>query len=113
MTSTRSSKLGPDSRPVFIPEDVDDPSTRKATGVIELPMHVRWSGPPKHYDLARAVDRARVYEQVLQEGTADDVRYYIEVDTLLLMWDELVLPRRVRRAWAEWFRQNRNIEVAC
>lgn len=76
-------------------------------------MHVRWSGPPKRYDLAKAVDRARVYEQVLQEGTAEDVRFYIAVDELLDMWDDIVLPPRVRRAWADWFRRKRNVEVAC
>ena len=75
-------------------------------------MHVRWSGPPKRYDLAKPVDRALVYEQVLQEGTADDVRHYIDVDSLLGMWNDLVLPRRVRRAWTDWFRRVRNVEVA-
>jgi len=113
VTSMRSSTLGPDARPVFIPEDVDDPSIAKADGIVELPLHVRWSGPPKRYDLAQAADRARVYEQVLQEGTEADVRHYIGVDDLLAMWDDLVLPPRVRRAWAEWFRRNRNVEVAC
>lgn len=113
VTSTRSSTLGPDARPVSIPEDVDDPSSPKAEGIVELPMHVRWSGPPKRYDLAKAVDRARVYEQVLQEGTAEDVRFYIAVDELLDMWDDIVLPPRVRRAWADWFRRKRNVEVAC
>lgn len=113
VTSARSSTLGPDSRPVFIPEDVDDPSVLKAAGLIELPVHVRWSGPPKRYDLSNPVDRALVYEQVLSEGTADDVRYYIDVDTLLSIWDYLVLPKRVRRAWSAWFRRLRNVEVAC
>ncbi|HLL92343.1 MAG TPA: hypothetical protein VK252_05330 [Solirubrobacteraceae bacterium] len=30
------------------------------------------------YDLDDPIDRARVYEQVLREGTEDDVRFYID-----------------------------------
>ena len=52
-----------------IPDDVDAPSLVKASGMVELPVRVRWSGPPRQYDLADRNDRARVYEQVLSEGT--------------------------------------------
>ena len=41
--------------------------------------------------------RNRVYEQVLREGTADDVRHFIDVDLLLDLWDELILPPAVSR----------------
>ena len=43
-----------------------------------------------------------VYEQVLREGNEDDIRRFIRVDDLIDMWDELVLPRHVRRAWVDW-----------
>jgi hypothetical protein len=43
---------------------------------------VRWSGRPKTYDLDSRVDRLRVYEQVLREGT-DDVRRFIDIDELI------------------------------
>ena len=82
-------------------------------GRLELPLHIRWSGPPKTYDVAKRSDRARVYEQVLREGTDEDVRNLIEVDELLSLWDELVLPGYVRRAWAEWFLRTRHVELAC
>ncbi|MGQ0743966.1 MAG: hypothetical protein ACT4OS_06450 [Acidimicrobiales bacterium] len=85
-----------------MPPDIDDPSATKASGVIELPGHVRWSGPAKRYNLRDRRDRARVYEQVLREGTEDDVRYYVEGEKLLDMWEELVLPAEVRRAWSSW-----------
>ena len=52
-------------------------------------------------------DRARVYEQVLGEGTDDDVRYYVDADQLRELFDELVLPPPVRRAWARWLRRHR------
>ena len=74
---------------------------------VELPLHIRWSGPPITYDLADRTDRARVYEQVLREGTEADVRFYVNADQLIELWDELVLPPAVRRAWADWIRRRR------
>lgn len=107
MAHTRTFELGPAARPVAVPEDFDDPSIIKATGRVELPLHVRWSGPPIAYDLADRTDRARVYEQVLREGIDDDVRFYIDADQLLDLWDELVLPPSVRNAWQNWFERHR------
>ncbi len=113
MPTTRVPGLGPGARPVALPEDVDDPDLLKASGVVTLPFHVRWSEPSLTYDLGRRADRLRVYEQVLREGTADDVRTYIDVDQLLDFFDDLVLPPNVRRAWAAWFHRHRGIELAC
>jgi hypothetical protein len=109
MAYTRSSELGPAARPVAVPEDLDDSSLPKASGRVELPPHIRWSGPPISYDLDDRADRARVYEQVLREGTEDDVRYYVDADQLRNLWDELVLPPAVRHAWAGWFRRHRRV----
>ena len=85
-----------------VPTDLGDASALKAHGRVELPLHIRWSGPPVRYDLDDRADRARVYEQVLREGTEDDVRFYVAEDHLLELWDELVLPPAVREAWAPW-----------
>jgi len=89
-----------------VPEDLDDPSLPKARGRVELPFHIRWSGPRITYDLDDRSDRARVYEQVLREGTEDDVRFYIDPDELRELWGELLLPPPVRRAWADWLRHH-------
>lgn len=105
MARTRTAELGPAARPVAVPEDLD--GVPKASGEVVLPLHIRWSGPPIAYDLRDRADRARVYEQVLREGTEDDVRYYVEAAELLELWDELVLPPSVRRAWAAWVRRHR------
>jgi hypothetical protein len=104
MARTRSPWLGPASRPVAVPEDVDDATIVKASGVIELPLHISWSEPALTYDMSQRADRLRVYEQVLREGTEDDVRYYVDVEELAGLLDELVLPPYVRAAWSEWFR---------
>lgn len=113
MTTTRTSSLGPAARPVATPPDADDASEAKASGLVELPVTVRWSGRPKTYDLDNRVDRLRVYEQVLREGTDDDVRRFIDVDQLIDMWDELVLPSHVRAAWARWLKEHRSLDLAC
>jgi hypothetical protein len=113
MTLPGTSELGPFVRPVELPEDVDDRAVPKASGLIRLPLHVRWSGPPKTYDLDDRRDRSRVYEQVMREGTAEDIRFYIDTEELLDLWDDLVLPHYVRRAWANWFMRKRHIELAC
>jgi hypothetical protein len=109
MAHTRNSRLGPATRPIAVPEDIDDPTLPKARGRVQLPLHVRWSGPPITYDLDDRADRARVYEQVLREGTDDDVRYYVDADQLRELWDELVLPAPVRQAWDGWFRRRRRV----
>ena len=96
-----------------MPEDLDTPSTRKASGVIELPFHVRWSEPFVTYDLGRREDRIRVYEQVLREGTEDDVRYYIDPDELQVLFEDLVLPSHVRRAWSDWIARHGGTKTAC
>ena len=100
-------------KPPAIPDDVDDPTVEKAAGVITLPSRVRWSSPSRRYDLGDRAQRARVYEQVLVEGTAEDVRRFIEVDALIELWDELCLPDHVRRAWAAWLARNRGVQLSC
>jgi hypothetical protein len=110
---TRTATLGPRARPVAVPDDVDAAGVVKERGVVELPLRVRWSGPERRYDLGDRRDRALVYEQVLAEGTEEDVRRFIDVNQLVELWPELVLPRHVRATWARWLEERRSIFVAC
>ncbi len=96
---------------VEIPDDVDALGTDKASGVVELPHSIRWSAPRRQYDLSDRHDRARVYEQVLREGTAADVRFFIDVDALIDLWPDLYLPPHVHNAWAAWLRRRRGVRV--
>lgn len=100
----RTGRESATTRPVAIPDDIADADGYKSVGVVELPPHIRWSGPPRRYDLGQRRDRARFYEQVLREGTEDDVRHFVSVDDLVDLWDELFLPDHVRAAWDRWFR---------
>ena len=107
MARTRSDVLGPDARPVAVPTDVNAKDVVKASGVVELPFHVRWSEPPMRYDLQTRADRIRVYEQVLREGTEADVKYFIRRRLTPPTLERTLLPPSVRRAWAEWTRSHR------
>jgi hypothetical protein len=43
-----------------------------------------------------------MYETVLREATtADELRTWLDRDTLIRLWPELFLPRGVRSAWEE------------
>ena len=106
MAHTRTVRLGPAARPAAVPEDLDDPSLFKATGEVELPLHIRWSDSPIAYALNDRSNRARVYEQVLREGTEGDIRYYVDGHQLRELFDELVLSPHVRCAWADWLRRH-------
>jgi hypothetical protein len=113
MATGRSRSLGPDARPVAVPDDVDDPRHVKASGRVELPIWIRWSGEPVTYDLDDPVERRRAYEQILREGNDEDIRRFIDVDVVAADWDVLVLPPRVRRAWADWFQRRRGVGLSC
>ncbi|MGH8896272.1 MAG: hypothetical protein ACRDZ4_04415 [Egibacteraceae bacterium] len=95
--------------PPAIPDDVDDPRVEKARGKVRLPHHVQWTTPGHVYDLQDRRDCLVVYEVVLQQGLEEDVRYFIEVDKLVDLWDELYLPVHVRAAWADWLASRRGV----
>lgn len=109
----RNHLLGPDSRPVSLPPPDYEPDKVRTTGLVELPFHIRWSGPALTYDLNDRRDLCRVYEQVLREGTPEDIQEFIDVDRLPGLWDDLVLPPAVRRRWTYWLQDNRHVYVRC
>lgn len=103
----RSGSVGPSAggvcsarwRPVAVPDDLDN--SAPASGRVRLPVDIAWSGQ-SDYDLGVRRQLCRVYEQVLREGTAEQVRRYVRASMLLEVWDELVLPEYVRVAWEPW-----------
>lgn len=113
MTPADAPRRGIAARPVAIPTDIDNPDLPKASGLIRLPANIRWSSPDRTYDLSQKPDLISVYEQVLQEGTEEDVRRFIEVERLIALWDELVLPDHVRAAWASWLSEHRGLQLSC
>lgn len=108
VTSGPITRPGIELRPVAVPADLATWRGEKAVGRVESPLRVHWSGAaPRTYDLDDPIGRHRVYELVLTEGTEDDVRRYIRPDVLVQIWEEIVLPQYVRRAWAGWIAQHR------
>lgn len=79
-----------------------------AVATVTLPLHLNWSDPDQTFHLADRNDRARVYETVLREGTADDILQYIDGALLVDIWNELILPREVRAAWAPLINPHRH-----
>jgi len=77
--------------------------------VVELPLHLKWSGPTA-YDVSDDGQAAALYSVVLIEGREADVRRYIDPYRLLGLWDRVVLPPHVRRAWRDYFRLVRGVD---
>jgi transcriptional regulator with XRE-family HTH domain len=84
---------------VVVPTALPRLAARQALATVALPLHVNWSDPRRTFNMADRRQRARVYEMVLREGTAREILAYVDGLLLVDLWDELVLPRHVRRAW--------------
>ena len=87
-------------RPFALPARLDELDGPSVDGRVRLPVHLDWSAG-RVYDLTDPVDRRRVYELVLREGSLDDLRRYIAVRELTEQFDELVLPDEIRTAWVK------------
>lgn len=84
---------------VWVPSRLWRLPVSQALGHLTLPLHLDWSAPGRTSDLGDRGSRARVYEVVLREGAADDIRAMVDGALLVDLWDELVLPGAVRAAW--------------
>ena len=104
---TRVKPLG--RMPVAIPDDMEDRSVPKASGVVRLPLHVAWS-EPFEYDLGNRCELLLAYAQVMTEGLEDDVRRFIDIDVLVEVWDELYLSPHVREPWEAWLRERELVD---
>lgn len=104
MASSRRSTPRPGwVRDVAVPTTLDD-LRGPLTGHVGLPASVFWSGPQPRavrWDLADAHRRRDLYEIVLVEGSADDIRTLINGPALVDLWDQMYLPPWVRQAWRQ------------
>lgn len=62
-----------------------------ATGVVELPVRLAWSGP-SDFDVSDSGQRLTLYTQLLDCGQRQDVERYLHPDLLVAEWP------RIRRA---------------
>ncbi len=79
--------------------------------VVELPFHLYWTDDNNRFDLSKRARLRSMYQIVLTEGTADDVRTYINRALLIDVWDELWLSPAVHEAWDSWIEVNRHAAV--
>ncbi|MDO0937236.1 hypothetical protein QQY66_38010 [Streptomyces sp. DG2A-72] len=73
-----------------------------AQGVVELPLHMAWSGMTS-YDLGKPRQRMGLYRTVLH----DDLPRHLNQDLLLQLWPVLrtLVGRTVRAVWEDAFPQ--------
>jgi transcriptional regulator with XRE-family HTH domain len=90
----------PRGKPAWVPDHLPRLDAARALAVVDLPLHLNWPAPGRVFDLGSRADRARLYEIVLQEGRPEDILAYIDGALLADLWEDLVLPRAVRLAWA-------------
>ncbi|MBQ0986553.1 hypothetical protein KBZ10_18950 [Streptomyces sp. F63] len=88
-----------------LPESLDE-LHGPAYGVLELPLHMAWSGMTS-YDLDKPRQRMGLYRTVLHEGLHDDLPRYLNRDLLLDLWPVLrtLVGRTVRTVWEDAFPQ--------
>ena len=72
---------------------------KSAMQEVSLPLHLNWSMPGQRFDLRQRRERGLVYEIVMTEGLSGDLLAYIDGALLVDLWDDLVLPRELRKIW--------------
>lgn len=93
-------------KPVWVPDRLPRLDPVWALAAVELPLHLNWSSPGRVLNLRSRADRARMYEIVLQEGRPADILAYVDGVLLADLWDDLVLPRKIRAAWEPLMRDH-------
>ena len=59
-----------------------------AAGVVELPLHVAWSGR-RVYDVGREDQRLVLYALLLAEAPREDIERFVHRESLVSMWPRL------------------------
>jgi hypothetical protein len=84
-----------------------------ASGTIELPLWLYWSGPSPEFDLAEPFMRRWLYQTVLREAARpEDLADYLNQDMLITEWPDLHLPAGIRQAWQERYPELRTAAAA-
>ena len=88
-----------------------NPSRAPRSGVVELPLRLYWSDRHNRFDLADDAELRLLYQIVLTEGTTNDVERFLNIATLLNIWDRLWLPGVVHETWDPWIAEHRRVPV--
>jgi hypothetical protein len=91
-----------DRKPYVVADSLAE-LTGPTRGVVSLPSHLDWSGRAD-YDLGRPARLAGLYKVVLSEAASvEDLRTWLDGETLLRLWPSLWLPPQLRRRWEQRF----------
>lgn len=97
-TAGATALLARPHRPVLVAGTLGE-LTGPTGGLVELPLRLWWN-PQRTFDLDRPTMLAWMYENVLREAIrVDELRAFVDGDTLVRIWPQLNLPRAVRAAW--------------
>lgn len=89
--------------PLFVLPDSLDDLRGPTTGTVELPNRLLWN-PSRPFDLSDDARLRSMIRIVIREARAqDDLRKYIDRDSLVRLWSSLGLPERIRSAWEARF----------
>lgn len=101
----------PGRRAVVVP-DLDE-LRGPTSGVVELPNRLFWQ-PDKTFDLDNPALLKFMYEVVLCEAASvEELRAWLDGDTLVRVWPSIFVPRGVRLAWEQRHPQLRTSTVAA
>jgi hypothetical protein len=84
-----------------LPSSLDD-LKGPATGKVELPLHVAWSGR-RVYDVGEEDQRLVLYALLLAEAQREDLERFLHRESLVSMWPRLrrLLGPHARRDWEQ------------
>jgi hypothetical protein len=85
--------------PVLVAISLDD-LRGPVSGVVELPLHLFWSGTDSGFSLDDPSGRRQVYQIVLREARRPDgLATFLNGGMLTALWARRALPKPVRKAW--------------
>jgi hypothetical protein len=86
-----------------LPRSLDD-LAGPASGIVELPRHVAWSGLTA-FDVDKPKPRMSLYRVVLAEGQCEDLVTYLNRELLVGQWPVLgtLVSRHIRSVWESAF----------
>ncbi len=94
-------------RPVLVAVSLAD-LRGPSSGMVELPLHLYWSGLHGWFSLDDPAGRRRVYTIVLREACSpDDLAAFVDGSALTAVWPDMILPGLVRKAWEDQRRRTR------
>ena len=101
LTPPRGRILVGDIKPCEMPDSLEE-LRGPTSGLLELPRSVYW-GPSAVVDLNTPGGVAKAYQATLREGRVEDQAVLLNSALLITVWNDLLLPVRLRSLWESRF----------